>query len=214
MKTIAVIVALLFAPAAGAAFKCVDENGRTFIGETPPEGCARVMMYEISRSGTIIRRIEPTPTPEQRKVREAEELQRRELEKREAERKRHDKALIATFASEKEFDVARERNIEPLMGRIRSAQERVKEIDKRLAQIDEEGENYKAGARKGAAAREVPRNLVDERERLLKEKHSLAAGVTASEKDIQAQRERFDRDKKRWVELRSGVDSQPVADRK
>ena len=214
MRRIAFVVALLFAPAATAAFKCVDEHGRTLVGETPPEGCAHVMMYEISRSGNIIRRIEPTPTPEQLKVREEENRRRREAEKRAAEQVRHDKALLATFASEKEFDVARDRNIEPLNGRIRSAQERGKEIDKRLAKIDEESEFYKAGARKGAPEREMPKNLVDERERLLKEKQSLGSSIAASEKEIQAQRARFDRDKARWVELRSGVPSRPGAEAK
>jgi hypothetical protein len=214
MRRMAAIVALLFAPAAGAAFKCVDEQGRTFIGETPPEGCAHVMMYEISRSGNIIRRIEPTPTPEQAKAREEENRRRRELERREAEQQRHDKALLATFASEKEFDVARDRNIEPLTGRIRSAQDRITDIDQRLEKIDEEVQLYRSGKRKLVGDGEVPQHLVAERDRHVKEKQALVSSIAASEKDIVAQRERFDRDKKRWVELRSHIVSQPATERK
>jgi hypothetical protein len=100
--------------------------------------------------------------------------------------------------------------------RIQSAHERIREIDKRLAQIDESMEFYKSGKGKvkGGAEGEVPQYLVAERERQLKEKQTLVSNISANEKEIVAQRERFDRDKKRWVELRSGLLPQPVADRK
>jgi len=216
MRTMAAIVALLFVSSAGATYKCVDEQGHTLIGETPPDGCAHVMLYEMSRSGNVIRRIEPTPTPEQARQREEESRQRREAEKRAADQERRDKALLATFASEKEFDVARDRNIEPLTGRIRSSQDRIQEIDKRLAKLDESEEFFKSGKAKGkgGAEGEVPHYILAERERHLKEKQALLSSIAASEKEIVAQRERFDRDKKRWVELRSGLVSQPAAERK
>lgn len=216
MRRMAAIAALLFAPSAFATYKCVDEQGHTLIGEVPPEGCAHVMMYELSPSGMLLRRIAPTPTPEQAKAREEENRVRREEEKRASDQQRRDKALLATFASEKEFDVARERNLEPLAGRIRSSRERIKEIDKRLAKLDESEEFYKSGKSKakGGGATEVPQHIAAERERNLKEKQALLASIAASEKEIVAQRERFDRDKKRWVELRSGTVTQPVVDRK
>ena len=214
MKRSVAIIALLFAPVAGATFKCVDEQGRTQIGDTPPAGCANVVMYEISRSGHIMRRIDPTPTPEQVKARDEKEHQRRETEKREAEERRRDKALLATFASEKEFDVARDRNIEPLNGRIRSAQERMKGIDERMAKIEQDMEFYKSGKSRSGKEREVPHAIVAEQQRLADEKKTLAANIVANEKEIVAQRERFERDKKRWIELRSGLPAQPVAEKK
>jgi uncharacterized protein DUF4124 len=205
MKIIFAIVALMFVPVAGAAFKCVDEQGRTHIGDAPPEACARVEMYETSRSGHVIRRIDPTPTPEQARAREEEARARREIEKREAEQQRYDKALLATFASENEFDVARERNIDPLKGRIDSARERISQIDKRLVKIDEEIDTYLSGAPKSEKRREVPHSYILEKERLGKDRQSLMASIALSEKEIQVQRQRFDRDKGRWIELKSGV---------
>jgi hypothetical protein len=212
MKRIVAIIAMLFAPAAGATYKCVDEHGHTQIGDTPPAGCANVVMYEISRSGHVLRRIDPTPTAEQVKAREEKERQRRETEKREAEEKRRDKALLATFASEKEFDVARERNIEPLNGRIHSAQDRMKEIDKRMAKLEQDMEFYKSGKSRTGKEREMPHAFVAEQQRLIDEKKALVSSIAANEKEIQAQRERFDRDKKRWIDLRSGMST--VAEKK
>lgn len=206
MRRIALIAALLLlAPAAGAAYKCVDERGLTHVGDTPPAGCANVVMYEITKSGQIVRKIDPTPTAEQVRVREEEQRRKHEAEKIAAEQKRKDTALLTTFASEKEFDTARDRNIEPLNGRIRSAQDRIKAVDERLAKIEDEMEFYKTGKGKAAKEREVPPVLIAEQERLLKEKQTMAASIAASEKEIQAQRDRFDADKKRWVELKSGT---------
>ena len=212
MRTAALIVALLFTPLAGAAYKCVDERGETQIGDTPPERCANVVIYEISPGGAVIRRIDPTPTAEQLRVREEERKRKAAADKIAADQKRKDVALLSTFASEKEFDTARDRNIEPLNGRIRSARERMKAIDERLAKIDEEMEFYTAGRSKGAKAVQPPQGLVAEQERLRGEKQALVAGIAAGEKDIVAQRERFEADKKRWLELKAGGTS--IAERK
>ena len=60
MKTrkLCLLLALAFcAPAAQAAYRCVDEKGRTHIGDTPPAGCKNVVMYEVTRSGIILRKM-------------------------------------------------------------------------------------------------------------------------------------------------------------
>jgi uncharacterized protein DUF4124 len=203
MKKIALIVALLFVPAAHAAFKCVDERGVTHIGDTPPAGCASVVMFEISPSGHILRRIEPTPTADQLRAREEEQRRKMQADKLAGEQRRKDVALLASFASEQEFDTARDRNIEPLTSRIRSAQERIKALEQRLVKIDEEMEFYKAGNKKGAKKEvEVPHLLVAEQERLRNERQTLVASIAGYQKDIESQRTRFDADKKRWLELK------------
>lgn len=204
MKRTCTLLALLAATHAGAAYKCVDEKGKTHIGDTPPAGCANVVMYEINRAGQVIRQIDPTLTPEQVKQKEIENAKRREAEKAAAEQKRKDMALLQTFSSEKEFDVVRDRNIEPLKGRIRNAQDRIKAVDKRLKEVEEEAEFYKAGkkAAKGKAA-EVPRPLLDEQDRLKGEKAALQKGIADTEKEIEEMRAKFDTDKRRWVALKS-----------
>ena len=59
MKKLILCMAALYAPLAGAAYKCVDEKGVTHIGDTPPAGCANVVMYETSPGGMTLRKIEP-----------------------------------------------------------------------------------------------------------------------------------------------------------
>lgn len=203
MKRTCLLIAVLAATQAGAAFKCVDERGITHVGDTPPAGCAKVVMYEINSAGHVLRQIDPTLTPEQVKQKQIEDAKRREAEKIAAEQKRKDTTLLQTFSSEKEFDIVRDRNIEPLRARIRSAQDRIKAVDKRLSEIGEEEEFYKAGKKKGRKD-ETPKSLTDERERLKTEKATLNKGIADAEKEVEQIREKFAVDKRRWVALKSG----------
>lgn len=205
-KSRLLLAALAVATHAGAAYKCVDEKGLTHVGDTPPAGCANVLMYEVSRGGQILRSIEPTMTPEQLRVKEEAAARKLEADKIAAEQKRKDTALLQTYSSEKEFDVVRDRNIEPLKSRIKTGEDRLKAADKRIAELDEEMEFYKAGkSGKGKKEKEPPKALLEEQERLKAEKVSIAKSITASEKEIEDTRAKFDVDKKRWVALKSGT---------
>lgn len=209
MKRTWLLIAVLAATPAGAAFKCVDERGLTHVGDTPPPGCAKVLMYEINRAGQVLREIPPTLTPEQAKQKQVEDTKRREAEKVAAEQKRKDTALLQTFSSEKEFDVVRDRNLEPLKSRIRNAQERIKAVDKRAKEVEEESEFYKAGKKSKAKGKggEMLKQFADELDHLKTEKATLTRSIAATEKEIEELRERFEVDKRRWVRLKEGEGS-------
>ena len=200
---ILLVLALAASSAAQAAYKCKDERGLTHIGDTPPAGCANVPMYETTRSGTIIRRIEPTPTGDQLKARQEEEARAKEAAKAAAEQRRKDLALLATYSTEKDIDTSRDLNVKPIEGRIKSAQERTLAVDKRLEDLEAEMEFYKAGkSSKAAKMREPPAQLKSDLERTKQEKASLARNIADYEKEMQQVRERYDADKRRWVELK------------
>lgn len=206
MKRTCIVIAALIAPAAGAAYKCVDEKGITRIGDTPPAECANVVMYETTRSGAIMRKIDPTPTPEQLKARAEEAERMKSVKRAEGEQKRKDMALLNTFSTEKEFDVARERNIEPIKGRIASALERIKGVEEREKQLEEEMEFYRAGkskARSSKGGNEAPSTLVADLQRVRAEKAALVSATAGYEKEIEQVRVKFDTDKKRWLELKA-----------
>ena len=206
MKRLLILIASLWVPYAGAAYKCVDERGVTLIGDTPPPGCARVMMYEVTSTGKVLRQIEPTPTPEQLKAKLAEQEKKKEADKLAAEQKRKDLALLATYSAEKEFDVARDRNIEPIKSRIAAAQERIKAIDKRTRELEDEMEFYKAGkkAAKDGKKSEVPFNMTSEYKRIGEEKVTLTHAIADHEKEIERLGKQYDSDKQRWIMLKTG----------
>jgi hypothetical protein len=204
MKRLLILV-MLVAPAADAAYRCKDEKGITHIGDTPPAACANVPLYEITRSGGIIRKIDPTPTADQLKARQEEEARAKEAAKAADEQRRKDLALLATYSSEKDFDTSRDINLKPIEGRIKSAQERIAAVDKRQKELEDEMEFYKAGKSKGATAgkvREPPLQLISDLSRTRNERAVLTTSIASYEKEMREVRARYDTDKLRWVELK------------
>jgi predicted nucleic acid-binding Zn-ribbon protein len=201
MKKIALLVAALYLPAAGAAYRCIDEKGQRHIGDTPPPGCATVPMEEFKGS-KVLRVIEPTLTPEQVKVKEEEAARKKAADRIAAEQKRKDAALLSTFSSEKEFDVTRDRTVEPITGRIKTAKERIAQIEKHEKKLSEEMEFYQAGKGKGKA-KEAPANLVDGLKGAQQEKATIQKNIAGYEKEIQEIRAKFDEDKKRWIAIKA-----------
>lgn len=200
---ILLILAVTLAGAAQAAYKCKDEKGVTHIGDTPPAGCANVVMYEITRSGTVLRKIDPTPTEEQAKALQEEAARRKEAEKAAAEQRRKDVALLATYSSEKDFDTSRDNNLQPIEGRIASARERTAVVEARRKHLEGEMEFYKAGKAKGSSGeRAAPPQLVADLERANAELASLKKSIAGYEKEKQGVRERYEADKRRWLELK------------
>jgi hypothetical protein len=212
MKRLILLAAAFAVLDAGAAYKCVDKKGITHFGDTPPAACADVLMLEVTPSGNVLRRIEPTPTPEQLRTQQEEDARKREADKIVAEQKRKDMALLSTYSSEREFDVARDRNIEPVRGRIKASEDRIKAIDSREKKIEDEMEFYKAKAKKGPDG--PPITLVNEKEALGAEKKNLALTIARHETEINDLRTRFDTDKKRWVDMKSGALAKPNSDGK
>lgn len=204
MKRAILLALLLQANVAGAVFKCVDAKGLTRIGETPPDECSSVVMYELRDNGSVLRRIDPSPTPDQLKVRQEEDARKREADKIAAVQKRKDDALLSTFSNEVEFDVTRDRNIEPIKGRIRGGEERIKLIEEREEKLAEHLEFYKEG--KGAKGKQdgPPPAIVAEQEGLAKEKATIRAMIVRQHKEIEDVRARYDNDKQRWLALKSG----------
>ena len=202
-KSLLPLLALAFAAPAFAAYKCVDEKGVTRIGETPPEECANVVMYEITKGGQVLRKIDPSLTEAQVKAKKDEEERKLQADRQAAEQRRKDEALLNTYASEREIDMTRDRNLEPINGRIKVARERIAAVDKRVLEIEEEMEFYKAGKSKAAKGRETPQNLVHDLERVKKEKVQLEKSIASSEKEIENLRAKYDTDKKRWLALKA-----------
>jgi chromosome segregation ATPase len=204
------LVALTLSAPSYAAFRCVDEKGRTHFGDTPPAACANVVMYEVKKNGQVIRTIDPPMTDEQLKARAAAEEKARLAAKVAAEQKRLDSALLSTYGNEKEIDIARDRNIEPLKGRISLSQERIKDIDKRIKQVKEEMEFYTAGKKKSAAGKEdASAPMVAELARLEDEKKTNQKSIVGAEKEIVELRTKYDLDKRRWVALKQGGGKAP-----
>ncbi|HXZ49954.1 MAG TPA: DUF4124 domain-containing protein [Usitatibacter sp.] len=207
-KALWLLLIALYAPHAGAIYKCKNERGETLFGDTPPAGCgSNVPIYEISPSGTVLRRIDPPLTPEQIKERQEEATRLKKARAEAAEQKRRDMALLNSYTSATEFDVARDRNIEPVQGRIRSTNDRLKELDVNEKQLNATAERYRGKDGSG----EVPGWVGSNLEQITKERKSLKASIAADEKEIEGLRAKYESDKQRWIVLRGGAANLPDA---
>jgi hypothetical protein len=211
MRKILLLSAIAFASSAGAAYKCVDGKGVTHIGDTPPDECSNVVVYEISPGGTVIRKMDPTPTAEQVKALQEERDRRKDADRAAADQKRKDTALLASFSAEREFDVVRDRNIEPLVGRIKSNEERIRAVDKHIAELENEMEFYRTAksgkSGKSGKATEPPPVLVEVMARARSEKATLEKANAGYAKEIEDLKGKFDTDKKRWLALKADPSS-------
>src|SRR6185436_2671347 len=137
--TSAALVALLVvAPAAHAAFKCVDEKGKSHFQDTPPAACGNVVIYEVNASGSVIRKIEPSASGGA-----AAAAKNVDADRRAAEQKRRDRALLNSYSSASEFDVARDRNLEIINSRLEGTKTRLEVVEKREAELKAAVASYK-----------------------------------------------------------------------
>jgi uncharacterized protein (DUF342 family) len=202
----AAVAAFCIATAAAAlsqTFKCVDDKGVTLYGDTMPPQCATKPITEMSEQGNVKKKYEGALTPEQIRAREKEIARKIEEDKLAAEQKRKDSALLATYGSEREIDITRERSLGQIDASVSSANQRIKEIDKQVEKLQNEMEFYKAGKSKKGPAKEPPIGLVNDLERTNNERTALEASIKKVEEEKAKMREKFEKDKVRWNELKA-----------
>jgi hypothetical protein len=182
---LAFILSLVLSTQAWAAgiHKWVDDKGITHYGdvEQPREGAGN-----------------RTATEAGSKAQEEEAAKKREAEKKEGERKRRDKALLETYSSEEEIDLARDRNLQSGKLMIDSAQPRIKSVQGRLDGLRKQADAV-------AKTKPVPADLTRDIKAAEAEIAQLQGNVAKYKQDMDAIRARFEEDKKRFRELRSGA---------
>ncbi|TCJ12788.1 DUF4124 domain-containing protein [Parasulfuritortus cantonensis] len=105
-------VALAFAAQAAHAetYRWRDEKGVVHYGDSMPAQYAGQAYEQLSSQGRVVKRVERAPTDAEERARREREAARREAEARaERERQLHDSALLATYASVRDVDVAENR---------------------------------------------------------------------------------------------------------
>lgn len=204
-------IALTVGMPAHATFKCVDEKGVTHYGDTMPPQCAKKEITEISKTGGLVRKYDAPLTPEQLKAREEERVKQAEMQRRISGQKQKDLALLATYGSEREFDDQRDRDLLQLDGRIKTLKLRIAEVDTQLIKLKGEMQFYEGDGTKGGknvkAAKpvEVPERLTQAISRSNSDRAGLEEEVAKVDLDKIAVGARYDADKARWKQLKSGT---------
>jgi hypothetical protein len=142
------------------SYRCVTKAGRKYYGSTIPQQCTGELVEALSAQGTVLFRIEPPLTPEQRAAKEAEAQKAAAAEeaKREAHRAaevqaRRDRALLQTYSDEEDIERVRKRA-------LASNREAAAQVEARIAQLKQRQEQLAVQAAKyNKDANEVPEKL-------------------------------------------------------
>jgi Domain of unknown function (DUF4124) len=185
VATIALVLAAGNAQA--QLYKCKDESGRTHYGETMPAACAKKEVTEISKQGREVRKLDAPLTQEQIQARSDAAAKKAADDKRVAEQRMKDMAMLSTYGSEREIDIARDKDMAVLESRRKLIQGRIAEADERLKKITNEMEFYVAGKSQTGKTREPAKDNKDS-------KDSKAAATKNREVPPQVQAD-FDRAK-------------------
>ncbi len=204
--SIGVVAAALIAAAPWAAhaqqiIKCVGKDGKTYVGSTLAPQCAGQATEQMNKQGQVVKRTDAMLTPEQRAAKQAEERVAREKEaeadRKEKEETRKNKALLSTYGSEKDIEIARSRALADNQKAVKETQAKIAEKEKATVTLRKELEFYTG---KNKPPTEVTQKIQNNDIDLKAQQNLLAAKM----KDVEGINAKYDEDKRRYLELTKG----------
>jgi Domain of unknown function (DUF4124) len=191
---------LLSTNAHATTYKWVDDQGVVhYTDKLPPEAINKGSV-ELNKQGVPIKKTEPALTPEQRRAKEAEEERARAAAKIRDEIERKDRALLQTYTTESEIDLARSRALGTISAQVQSAQAYSANLNKRRTEL-----NTRLAA---LGDKPVPPQLERERTNVDEELAKQSDLILAKQREIAIINARYDADKLRWQQLRVVAEAQ------
>jgi len=206
LATTLLAVAMLLAGAGearAATYKWVDEKGVVhYTDKMPPEAVDKAIV-ELNKQGVPIKKTDQALTPEQRRAIELDAERQRGAERAREEIARRDRALVSSYTSEAEIDLARNRSLQTINNVILSAQAFSEQLNKRKVDVE---------ARKAESqGKPVVAVLDRELESIELELARQADVIAQKQRETTAITAKYDADKKRWRELVAAKDSTKAA---
>jgi hypothetical protein len=207
---------LLLVPLAAQAqsFRCTGKDGKKYYGQTVPPQCSGQVIEQLNSQGVVTRRIDPEGDEKARVAKEAEAAKRREQDTAQKEEARRNRALLATYSSEKDIDEARVRALAANEKAVKEIQVRIDGIRKRQATYSKEMEFYQDGVPKAsdakaksskpaapAKAAKPPAKLVEDMQSADVDLKAQEGLLSAKHKEVESINAKYDEDKKRYQEL-------------
>ena len=171
-------------------YKWVDSNGTTHYGETIPPEYANREAVKLDK-GRIQQRDDVRAKSGQKQT-----VRDPAAEKDRIEAERHDNALINTYSSEKEIDLARDRNLQQVEARTNSFSVLLKSAQENLASLQQEAEKMTKQGRK--VFKSLEEDIVEANAHIAK----LENDLNQSLKETEAVKARYAADKARYRELK------------
>jgi hypothetical protein len=189
------------------SYRCVTKAGRKYYGSTIPGQCKGELVEALSAQGTLLFRIEPPLTPEQRAAQAAEAQKAAEAEeaKRDAQRAaevqaRRDRALLQTYTDESDIERVRQRALAGNREAAAQVEARIAQLKNRQGHLAKEAAKYKDPGQAPDKLRQDIKAVnydLSLQEQLLKSRQREAAEINA----------RYDEEKRKYRLLSGGTKS-------
>lgn len=196
-KLALLLLALLLANSAQATneFYCCQDpaSGRRVCSDTLPEQCRGRAYRILDSGGNIIKEVGAPLSPEQKAEQALENKRRKQLEEAGREQRRRDQALLDTYATPEDIDLAQKKAEADVNTAILAAIGRIDAAQVKRKKLADEAEFYK----KKTLPPELDRNLraIDHEIRLQQELLDL------KKKEFDTIKAKYDADRKRYFEL-------------
>lgn len=191
-------------PAWAKMYKWVDEQGKTHYGDTIPAQYAGQGNAELNKGGMAVKKTEGALSEGQRKVREEEQARLNAEKQKAVDVERRDKALLNTYTTDKEIDLARDRHLQGAEAVIQTNQQRLKSEQSKL-------DGYrKQAASLTAAKKPVPKDLAEDIKEAERELQRTQEAIKNKQQEQTNIRAKFDADKMRFRELKGIMPAQTV----
>ena len=163
--------------------KWVDKNGVTHYGDKPPMPDTSQKTTVLNKEGITVKSV-------------SQEKINHEADEAAAKLTRHDSALLASYNSVEEIDIARDRNTKIDEIALESLRQQLTNLRQKL------GEQNKKLAGMAKKKQKIPMALVIERKQTIAEIARIEPQITSKTLEIDAIRKRYDADKVRFSELK------------
>src|SRR5258706_5312775 len=126
------IACLPFA-AAAQSYRCVGTDGKKYYGQSVPPECLGQPIEQLNAQGLVVKKIDAQASADARAKMEAEEVERKKREAISKEEGRRDRALLATYTSEKDIEEARVRALAGNREQVTESEAKIAALKKRRA---------------------------------------------------------------------------------
>jgi len=191
---LAILLSALALPvAAQQSNKLYCCDGGRICADSLPVQCRGKAFRILDDKGNVIKEVGPPLTPEQKAQLVLEEKQRKEAEEKLKEQRRKDQALLDTYATLEDIDVAQRKAENDINLAIKDIEGKIEVSKKKRKKFEDEAEFYK----KKTLPVEVAKGL-GEADHEIKTQQELLA---VKQGDLQTIKTKYDTDRKRYIEL-------------
>lgn len=194
---LAATLALLPFAAGAQSYRCVGKDGKKYYGSAIPPQCLGQPVEQLNTQGMVIKRYDAQASAADRAKKEAEEQERKKRELVNKEEGRRNRALLATYTSDKDIEQARGRALQDNEAAVKDIEGKIAALKKKKADLQKELDFYQGKNKPPAKLAQDIKNAefdIKTQEELMASKKKEVAQINA----------RYDDDKKHYDELTKG----------